>query len=390
MRFVPDTWYDAALRPLLMADPVNGMYVEIAAPDVRFIALAAVIAVLVLRRRSLALQPRHQAVTLLALVVCFYVWAVVSGNGRYFIWGLLLVGPALVMTVRQMPGTLALRNTIILGVLGLQGVGIWLNFVPNVWSLRPWREGPGFALQASPLRETPATFLTVGSISYSALVPQMHPQSRWSNITGQVEIRPGLREYPALRELLLNPGPKYMVARANGLVMGTDGQPLPKVWQSIEGVLSRQQLALIERHCQYLRSGDAEQAFRRDPSQAVEEGFWFCPVRLTGTPPQPNAPQSTAPVAPQFDDVFAQVERRCPRIFPPGRARSRQIDGAVQRAYGYSDTNVYVDNSGEVYFKNTRALNPTTIGTIEQVRSGLFKFDCERIPGRYMPPWARP
>jgi hypothetical protein len=95
-------------------------------------------------------------------------------------------------------------------------------------------------------------------------------------------------------------------------------------------------------------------------------------------------------VAPQFDDVFAQVERRCPRIFPPGRARSRQIDGAVQRAYGYSDTNVYVDNSGEVYFKNTRALNPTTIGTIEQVRSGLFKFDCERIPGRYMPPWARP
>ncbi len=389
MRFVPDTWYDAALRPLLMADPVNGMYVEIAAPDMRFAALALVLAVLVLRRRSLALLPRHQALALLALGVCFYVWTAVSGNGRYFIWGLLLVGPVLVMGVRQLPGTLALRNTIILGVLALQGVAFWLNFIPNVWSLRPWREGPGFALQAAPLRETPATFLTVGSISYSALVPQMHPLSRWSNITGQVEIRPGLREYPALRELLLSPGPKYMVARANGLVMGPDGQPLPKVWQSIEGVLSRQQLALVSRQCEYLRSGDAEQAFRRDATQAVEEGFWFCPVRLTGALPSHAAVQVAVPVAPEFDGVFAKLEQRCPRLFKPGTAVSHYVEGAVKRRYSAADISVYVDNSGDVYFKHDRALNPTIIGKIESVRGGLFVLACEEVPGRYIPPWRR-
>lgn len=377
------------LRPLFMADPVNGMYVEIAAPDVRFAALALLLGLVSLRRGRSPAFARHQVLALLALVVCFYVWILVSGNGRYFIWGLLFVGPMVVMAARELPATLAMRNTVILGVLALQGVGIWLNFVPNMWSLRPWREGPGFALQASPLRERPAVFLTVGSISYSALVPQLHPESRWANITGQVEIRPGVREYPALLAMLESPLPKYMVVRANALVIAPDKQPLPKVQQSIVGVLARHELALATPQCEYLRSGDSEAAFRRDPATAVEDGFWFCPVRRTSA--APTAPLATpAPAAPEFDEVFAQVEQRCPRIFPPGRARSRLIEGAVQRAYGSSDTNLYVDLGGLVYFKNTRALNPTIIATIEQVRSGQFALDCARIPGRYAPPWARP
>lgn len=387
-RFIPDTWHDVVLRPLYMADPVNGMYVEIAAPDVRFAALVLLVGVVCLRRGRSPAFVRHQVLALLALVVCFYVWILMSGNGRYFIWGLLLVGPMVVMAARQLPTTLAMRNTVVLGVLALQGVGIWLNFVPNMWSLRPWREGPGFALQASPLRERPAVFLTVGSISYSALVPQLHPESRWANITGQVEIRPGVREYPALLALLDSPLPKYMVARANSLVIGPDKQPLPKVQQSITGVLARHELVLAAPQCEYVRSGDSEQAFRRDPGTAVEEGFWFCPVRRTDTLAATRTPPAT-PVAPEFDDVFSQIEQRCPRIFAPNWAKSRAIEGAVQRAYGLSDTSLFIDLSGVVYFKNTRALNPTIIGTVQQVRSGQFTLNCARIQGRYAPPWAR-
>jgi len=387
-RFIPDTWHDVVLRPLFMADPVNGMYVEIAAPDVRFAALALLLAVVFLRRGSQPAFARHQVLALVALAVCFYVWILVSGNGRYFIWGLLFVGPMVVMVARQLPATQAMRNTVILGVLALQGVGVWLNFVPNMWSLRPWRDGPGFALQASPLRDEPAIFLTVGSISYSALVPQLHPESRWANITGQVEIRPGVREYPALLAMLDSTLPKYMVARANSLVIGPDKQPLPKVRQSIVGVLARHEMVLAAPQCEYLRSGDAVQAFRRDPSTAVEEGFWFCPVRRTGAAAA-TVSLPTAPVAPEFDEVFAQIEQRCPRIFAPNWAKSRAIEGAVQRAYGMSDTSLFVDLSGVVYFKNTRALNPSVIGTAEQVRSGHFTLDCARIPGRYAPPWAR-
>lgn len=385
MRFVPDTWLDAALRPLLMGDPVNGMYVEIAAPDWRFVSVILLLGLGWLGHRRWRLLERHQTLALIGLTMGFYVWTLVSGNGRYFIWGLLFVGPIVVMVARELRATRAMRNTVILGVLLVQGASVWMNFVPNMWTLRPWRLGPGFALEASPLRERPAVFVIMGSISYSALVPQMHPESRWSNIAGQIDIQPGVREYPALQTMLNGTLPMYAMVRATVLVIGPDHQPKPKVRQSIEGVLAKNALVLDAPTCDYVRSADAALAFRLNAETAVEDGFWFCPVRRGET----VRPAAAEPVAPEADDVFTRVEQRCPRIFPPGRGRTRQIDGAVQRAYGYSDTTVYVYNDGMVHFKNVRAINPTTIGTIDQVRKGQFTLDCDRIPGRYVPPWDR-
>jgi hypothetical protein len=390
VRFVPDTWLDAALRPLYMLDPVNGMYVEIAAPDGRFAALLLLLLICWVvpgrnRGKPDALRP-NQRWTLLGLALGFVIWTLASGNGRYFIWGLMVVGPLVVVAARRLPASQFLRNSAIIGVLLLQGLAIGLSFVPNVWTVRPWREGPGFALDDTPLSQQPAVFMTLGAISYSALVPQMHPDSRWSNISGQVVLQPGAREYPALLAMLRTPLPRYVVARATTLTLGPDGQPLPKVKHSFEGVISRHNLSLATGSCTYVRSGDAAKAFLRDPARAVEEGFWFCPVNWAG--PVSTA-KALAAVAPEHDATFAQVEQHCPRLFPPGYARTRRIDGALQRAYPISDTNLYVDDSGSVYFKNDRAVNPTTIGTIAQVRAGQFKMACDHIQGRYAPPWQR-
>ena len=37
IRFLADTWRDALLRPVAMAAPNSSVYIEIAAPDFRFI-----------------------------------------------------------------------------------------------------------------------------------------------------------------------------------------------------------------------------------------------------------------------------------------------------------------------------------------------------------------
>ena len=37
IRFMPDTWQDAVLRPIAMALPDGGVYVETIAPDLRFV-----------------------------------------------------------------------------------------------------------------------------------------------------------------------------------------------------------------------------------------------------------------------------------------------------------------------------------------------------------------
>jgi len=386
MRFVPDGWLDTALRPFLMADPVNGQYIEIQAPDIRFAALAVLTGIAWVTHRRKGLFQQHQTMTLLGLTVCFYVWTLVSGNGRYFIWGLLLAGPLLVMAAQRLPATQAMRNTVVAGVLALQGVSVSLCFVPNMWGLRAWKQGPGLALESSTLRETPAVFLTLGNITFSVLVPQLHPMSRWSHLSGQRDVLPGTPGYPALKALLDSPLPKYAVVRATALVMGADLQPTPKVMQSISGTLDRQGLIIDGGVCKYVRTADAAKEMRDLVAEPIDEGFWFCPVRLMKAA---ALPEDNTPVAAEVDDVFAQVERRCPRFFTPGTARSQLIDGAVKRRYFAADLSLYVDNSGEVYFKHDRALNPTVIAQIEQVRSGQFNLDCLHMPGRYLPPWKR-
>ncbi len=66
---------------------------------------------------------------------------------------------------------------------------------------------------------------------------------------------------------------------------------------------------------------------------------------------------------------------------------------AFERALQIGVTTLEMDAAitadGVVVIYHDRALNPTTIATIEQVRAGRFSLDCDRIPGRYVPPWNR-
>jgi hypothetical protein len=278
-----------------------------------------------------------------------------------------------------------MRNTVVIGVLSLQGMAVWMTFDSNAWALRPWRE-PGLALEDSPLKRQPAVFVTMGSVSHSILVPQMHPQSRWTNAAGQQDLVPGMLEHARFQELLASPLPKYAVVRATRLVMNDERQPIDHAWAVIRRALGRAGLEPAPGGCTFLRADIAGLPYTIVTDRALDSGFWFCPIQRSGPA---AADRVEAAYAPQLDDVFAQVEARCPRFFPAGNALSRPADDGVVRHYSQSDTSVFVNHAGAVYFKNMRALNPTVLGTTEDVRAGHFAIDCVRLPGRYLPPWAR-
>lgn len=386
LRFVPDHWLDALARPLLMADPVAGLYAEIQAPDWRFAALVLLLALAALMHRSRSMLTGPQWRTLLGLTASFYVWTFAAGNGRYFFWGLLLVGPLAVVVVTRLRSTLAMRNTVILGVLALQCWVVWTTFESNTWALRPWSRGPGLALEDTPLKRQPAVFITMGAISYSIMVPQMHPLSRWTNVAGQQDLLPGMREFDRYQELMDSPLPKYAVIRATKLVMTDERQPIDHAWVVIRRALGDYGLEPAAGACTFVRADIAGLPINVIAEIAPDSGFWFCPVQRT--PTMASVEQKHAH-APEFDDVFGQIESRCPRLFPTGNASSRPADDGTARVYSQSDTNVVVNHAGWVYLKHIRALNPTVLGTVEDVRTGRFTLDCERLPGRYVPPWDR-
>jgi hypothetical protein len=385
LRFLPDTWAEGLLRPLLLADPVAGLYAEIQAPDWRFLLLTLALVAGLAHRRSLSMLEPSQWRMLLALGVCFYVWTWTSGNGRYFLWGLFVVGPLLVLAIRHLPGSLALRNTLILGALGLQGFTAAITFDPNVWGLRTWNQGPGLSLEPHPLRQQPAVFLTIGSISYSIVVPSMHPASRWANIAGQQELIPGMREHARVQAMLDGPLPvKVMVNVTKGMLQN-DGQPVPQLREVIARVLERQGLGLQSGPCDLVRTvADGPRGEHYHNGRAQD--LLFCPVRRH----QQAAPvPEHQPVAPELDEVFTSIEQRCPRFFREGRALTELRDGTFVRRYAHSDTILVIEPAQGVFYKYFRAINHTRIGSVQEVREGRFVLDCTRLDGRYQPPWAR-
>ncbi|MBK9136832.1 MAG: hypothetical protein IPM15_21400 [Betaproteobacteria bacterium] len=398
LRFIPDSWSDGLLRPLLLGDPVVGLYLEAHAPDWRF-PLLIVFLVVAAAGMALGKAPRGrlhapsglltavQWRLLIGLFLTFYLWTFLSGNGRYFMWALMVVGPLVVVAAGRLPATQAMRNTVIVGAIALQGWAVWMTYEPNLWGLRPWRDGPGMTLAKTPLQDKPAVFLTIGFISYSILVPQMHPLSRWANITGQRDIVPGTPEHEKLQALLNSPLPKYVLFNAARIARAKDDQPLAAAGEAMQRILREQSLQPLARHCDFVAATVGGTPFNMRSQQPVEDGFWFCavePVRAR------QVVEPRKPVAPELDDVFERVERHCPRYFPAGSAHTRLAsDGAFVRHYAYSDTSLFINEAGGVYFKYFRAINPSVIGEVHTVRQGQLTLDCTRLPGRYVPPWER-
>jgi hypothetical protein len=258
---------------------------------------------------------------------------------------------------------------------------------PNVWAMRPWGAGPGLERSSDPLAKEPAVFVTIGTLSYAALVPKLHPQSRWTNLAGQNDLVPGMPQWHQLQALLASPLPKYAIVRASKLVSSADSQPNEAARNVIRRALKRQGLVPAALPCTFLRVDFGGAPFEQTSAEIHERGFWFCRLERLTLPE--GQIETQLPQAPEWDDVFAQVERRCPRYFPSGDALTRLNDDGASRNYKHSDTSVSINLAGGVYFKNLRAMNPTELGSVEAVRAGQFKLDCDRLPGRYRAPWLR-
>ncbi len=387
MRFTPDSLVDALLRYLAMAAPDASVYVEIAAPDLRFAAMALLAAAaLVFWRRQLAAA--HTVCALLALVVLATVpWLMTTGNGRYWMAMLLCVGPLVVGLVFILPLTRLFRLFLAAGLLAAQFFVVWTNLPWDSWRMVNWERPPYFHVAApQPIPgEAPVTYVTMASISYSLVAPQFPANARWINI--------GTRDVTD-RDLLLRERFLAQAGRIELLVPSIVGevtpqrQPSAAVIRSIDILMAHARLAIdTGRPCVLLASRglapvNAGKRVLTD-RQMADIGFWLCPLRRTAAAVIAGKP----PIPARTEAAFARVEQMCPRYFSGGSG-SIPIEDGVLRTYT-SDMTVYVLNNGQVFYKYWRAINPTEIGTVDDVLSGKAVLDCGRLRGRSGLPWQR-
>jgi hypothetical protein len=396
MRFIPDTLRDALWRPIAMGAPDAGVYMEIMAPDLRFVCLLILTLAAVVF--ALLRKPQRPAVWALALFVwlTFIPWLATSGNGRYFIAILLIAGPLCVALIHQLPLTRSFRLAAAMLVVALQGFALVQSSPWGAWALAAWST-PYFPVALTKAeRETPATYVTIAGISYSLIAPQFDPRSRWiglASLAGDPEHSPDDRRAQALiaKAVPLGQAIKLVIPT---LPQYMDGQSRPDaaIQAQINRMLAPHALALqAGQPCKMIESrGIASQALRHlattRPETVAKLGFWICPLAYPVPRPAPAPPSPESRLA---DQVFAQVERSCPRMFHPGEASTVRLVDGFERGYPSSDSKAYVLDTGEVLYKYWRGLNPGHIGTTAEVLAPGFKMDCNTIRGRSGLPWER-
>jgi len=395
IRFEPDTWRDAVLRPIAMAAPDGGVYIEIMAPDFRFALAIALVAVLMifwlLRIRSTA-PYKPTAILLACIALAFWPWMGTTGNGRYFIPFLLAVGPLCLALVYLLPVTRGFRLALAGCIVATQAFVVSNSDPVKFWGLSQWRDTSYFHVDVpADLAKTPATYVTLSSISYSLVAPLFPPSSSWLNVamapTDRTNTWPGRR----IHAILSSPKPLNLLVPTIPEYATPDGLPDAHIVSSINLMLAEHRMALSDPgQCRMLRSGGltstpAYQTRKPTDKRFQLAGFWVCPLRYPVAAPtaRPDVPAS------RFDTVFQKVETLCPRFFRPGEAATKIIPNGELRQYTESDMKVYVMNDGIVLYKYLRTFSPEPIGTVEDVMNGKATMDCNKIRGRSGLPWER-
>lgn len=391
IRFVPDTWRDAVLRPLAMTAPDGGVYIEIMAPDFRFmfaLALLAIVLVLLLVKRqrpSLDLKP--VALLLAITLLAFVPWLSTTGNGRYFMAFLLSVGPLCLALVHLLPATRGFRLATGVCLVAVQAFAVYQSDSVRQWGLVPWRDAYFQVQLPEDMRTRPGTYVTMSSISYSLVAPQVHPASNWLSTTSLTAERTKTPAGRRAHALLSQANPVLLVPSIPDLATA-QGLPDAEAIRAINHLLEEHSLAVEQpQRCSLLPSESLASmpAYRQAEASGKPAigGFWACPLRYPVASSKPKIQQS------RFDAVFEKVETLCPRFFRRGEAATRVIYGGEMREYSEADMKVYVLNDGIVSYRYKRSLGAVKIGTIAEVMDGAAAVDCGRIRGRSGLPWER-
>ncbi|MBH9578385.1 hypothetical protein [Inhella proteolytica] len=371
MRFLPQSWVDWLARPIEMARFAGYTNIEGVVPDLRP-AVLLILLVALLGGFALSFTRRHSAsadmparldwlrrtdAQLLAFILISYVLVMASsGNSRYGIAGLMLVGMLLVrcaqslaepITVRIFLGALLLIHCLYYGVSGdrrLNG--------------EPWKSERYLQFEVpAPLQEKPYLHLSVGALSLSAVALQFHPEGRLVNLIGQMSLPTRGPLAQKLGDLMLQwRGRTRLLFNGVHLMDDTNAEVGP-LRERMDHSIARYGIRIDYKDCLVVR-------LKRFTDERVEYRQWAsCAVE--------SAPVS-APTP--FDDLalraFRRIEAQCPRVFRPVPFEMESDGETARIMYLNSDAVVTVINGNGVALSHHRSLQKEWLGSPEAVADG--------------------
>ena len=357
-RFRPASLIDALRYPLDLADAFKRVGFESIAADIRPITLlgllvAASLAALIRGKGNACKRPVEVAgsrLFWLTLATFFPAWIYTSGNTRYAVQGLLLLGPAIAWISARLPGRSPILPMLALGLpLAAQGTAA-LTLNASRWNVRPWSQA-WLALDIpQALRSRPAYYLSLQTQSYSALATVLPPDSRFTNLVGQNTQDPEGPVWQQVRRAEQAQSLPWRSLYAVPVLIETGGVPLDSL-DIQDALLSEYGLRTDRSDCQWIvLDGAGQPALRwaridarlRQVREAQREVIISCALHEA---PPPSAEETAR--RRQVDMRMSRWEVQCPKLFAPAHTHSEQLPTQRRRMYVSTDT-LLIESDGQL------------------------------------------
>jgi hypothetical protein len=322
-RYLPDGITEILTLPFRMVLPTRDVYTELYAPDARFAIVVLLLSVLAARRLmrgqipSLESHSGRQAF-LVACAVAFVLWLLTSGNGRYLMPVICLVGPVTIWLLREISDNKRWLLYGVSGLLAVQIAGIVIG-AEYRWDGASWNTRWFNVDIPNELRSQPGLYVSVSNQPAAFLAPMLHADAGFVNAFGQNPLSlqgPGgerlaeLLERHRDRTWILFDIPSF----------DAQGEPRFDHWEVHQSVARAIGLDSVPSACRQIRlAGLYSNRVVDHPAGAMNLRLndvpyaMFVACKATRTEP----PAALVSQRERADDVFTRIEALCPRAFQP-------------------------------------------------------------------------
>jgi hypothetical protein len=399
LRFIPATIIEALWRPFAMIDPVTMVHEELRAPDLRYAVLFILVGAffcrwLWQRRTHFSGQPISNAgavsARILAAISCglaadWALWLTGSGNSRYFLPIASVTAVVIVALVfRLLAAQSKARNYILMGILGLQGVQLWMG-TDYRWNSAPW-DDHWIRIEVPPkLASEPNLYLTMGGQTNSFIAPYVARDAGLINFSGGYTLDPKGANGARIKGLINRYAPNIRVLVRGERLYRDDELRMPNRAQ-IDDVLGPFGLRVDQSDCATItvHGLPPELDFTIATSQPAVPQSRDTTYLLSCRAVADKADYSAqTPARRDADLALDHLEDACPALFQPRRPRTEYSGGGALRRYLNTDLTAWVSHGGVKFQQPSMGGGTVYLGRESEWIKAPIQLRCGRRYGRF-------
>jgi hypothetical protein len=317
--------------------------------------------------------------------VDWVVWLSASGNSRYFlpmssVAAVVIVGLLFRLFAIQ-PRT---RNYIIAGILGVQGVQLWMG-ADYRWNLAPWDEHWINIAVPAKLRTEANLYLTIGTQTNSFVAPYLAPEAGLINFSGLYTLGPDGANGAHIESLMNRYAPNIrMLIRGERLYRDDERRPPNRA--QIDDALSAFSLRVDEGDCATI----AVHGLTPDLDFTMATSVPAIPqprdtTYLLSCHVVPDKADHSAqmPMRRNADLALDHLEDACPALFQPRRPRTEYSGDGGLRHYIGTDLNAWVSHGSVKFLQPSVGGDVVYLGPESDWTKASIQIRCGRRNGRY-------